>query len=106
MFVCSDDGDTSYVVRVTHSPETIDNPLTVVTFAVTITPECQGTVTYNWNFGDGNTSTVTTSTVTHAFQTSGTYNVQLSLTNNDGCNLNQTIPITVNNRVPSRPTVH
>jgi PKD repeat protein len=43
-------------------------------------------VSYNWNFGDGSTSTQ--QAVNHSFATSGTYNVQLSVT--DGVNTTTT----------------
>jgi gliding motility-associated-like protein len=38
---------------------------------------------WNWNFGDGNTSNQTNPT--HIYQTNGTYQVQLIVQNTDGC---------------------
>ena len=38
---------------------------------------------WNWNFGDGNTSNQTSPT--HVYQTNGTYQVQLIVQNTDGC---------------------
>jgi gliding motility-associated-like protein len=40
---------------------------------------------YFWDFGDGNTQTTTTSTVTHAYLNSGTYSVTLRITDLNGC---------------------
>jgi gliding motility-associated-like protein len=42
-----------------------------------------GTVSYNWDLGDG--STPTTTDVTHTYLTSGTFNVKLVATSNLGC---------------------
>ncbi|MFZ1705452.1 MAG: PKD domain-containing protein [Saprospiraceae bacterium] len=43
----------------------------------------QDIVTYNWNFGDNNSSTF--ATPTHTYSEEGYYNVCLSITNNNGC---------------------
>ena len=43
----------------------------------------QGTLTYNWNFGDGNSSTL--KDPTHVFSKPGTYSVKLITTSNLGC---------------------
>ena len=92
------------VVNVTYSPNPVNNPKTEVTFNVDINPECLGTITYEWNFSDGSDSqTVSTSSVTHTFDASQTYNVTLTLTNQDGCQITKTIPITVNDLPPSKP---
>jgi gliding motility-associated-like protein len=51
---------------------------------VSFTNTSTGTsLTYAWNFGDGGTSTLTSPT--HAYSTSGTYNVRLIATNGIGC---------------------
>ncbi|WP_421875097.1 PKD domain-containing protein [Marinoscillum sp.] len=42
-----------------------------------------GTMTYDWSFGDGNTSTATSPT--HSFSNPGSYTVQLTATSNNGC---------------------
>ncbi|WP_462243972.1 gliding motility-associated C-terminal domain-containing protein [Ferruginibacter sp.] len=42
-----------------------------------------GAITYDWNFGDGNTSTL--ANPTHAYTTTGTFDVTLIVTNRDGC---------------------
>lgn len=51
-----------------------------VTFSNTSTG---GTLLYNWNFGDGNTSTV--ENPTHAYTNPGKYEVCLEVTNSPGC---------------------
>jgi gliding motility-associated-like protein len=48
---------------------------------------------WQWNFGDGNTSTQ--QNPTHTYSTAGTYNVQLSVTTNNNCVGSTTIPYTV-----------
>ncbi len=42
-----------------------------------------GTLTYQWNFGDGNTSTA--ANPTHHYTKKGLYHVSLTVTNSDGC---------------------
>jgi PKD repeat protein len=42
-----------------------------------------GTITYNWNFGDGQTSTL--QNPTHAYATAGTYPVRLIIITDNGC---------------------
>lgn len=42
-----------------------------------------GTVTYQWNFGDGNSSTLTSPA--HTFATEGAYTVTLTATSSNGC---------------------
>jgi hypothetical protein len=40
--------------------------------------------TYAWDFGDGNTATMTTATVPHVFLVDGAYTVELTVTDTDG----------------------
>lgn len=54
-----------------------------VTFTSTSSSGVPGPMTYLWNFGDGTTST--TAGPIHAFSTSGTYNIALTVTNSQGC---------------------
>ena len=55
-----------------------------VTFIGTGT-DPDGTVdSYSWDFGDGNTSTGATATVSHAYSVLGTYTVTLTVTDNGG----------------------
>lgn len=50
-------------------------------------------ITWNWNFGDGTTSTQ--QDVSHNFTTSGTYNVQLTVTDGGTCTSDTVIPVHV-----------
>lgn len=47
---------------------------------------------YLWDFGDGNSTTVTTSTVTHTYTNVGTYSVTLTITDLNGCTSTITRP--------------
>ena len=49
--------------------------------------------TWAWDFGDGNTSTA--QNPSNSYAASGNYNVQLTVTTNDGCTHSVTIPVTV-----------
>ncbi|MEI8278656.1 MAG: PKD domain-containing protein [Bacteroidota bacterium] len=54
-----------------------------VSFTNLSNPLVPGTVTYQWNFGDGNISP--SQNPTHTYATSGYYNVTLIVTNSQGC---------------------
>jgi gliding motility-associated-like protein len=47
-----------------------------------------GTLTYLWDFGDGNTSTLPAPS--HVFNVKGTYTVSLTVTSSEGCTANST----------------
>ncbi len=49
----------------------------------TVTPVGTNITSYNWSFGDGNTSTL--QSPQHTYATYGIYNVTLTVTNNKGC---------------------
>ncbi len=59
-----------------------------------------GILTYQWSFGDGNTSTLTNPV--HTYSTSGSFTVSLIVINSSGCRDTLTRPnvITVGSRVP------
>ena len=61
-----------------------------VTFtdATVISPGGPPIGTWAWNFGDGNSTTVTVPTVTHTYSTPGTYPVSLIVTDTNGCSGN------------------
>ncbi len=60
-----------------------------VTFNASKSNDLDGTIiSYEWNFGDGSTTTVYNPIVTHNYTAAGTYNVALIVTDND--NLNST----------------
>jgi PKD repeat protein len=74
-------------------PETGTAPLTVYFLGSGI--DHDGTiVSYNWNFGDGNTSTE--ETPSHTFQSSNTYTVTFTVEDNDGAKTTETLTVTVN----------
>jgi parallel beta-helix repeat protein len=41
-------------------------------------------INFEWDFGDGNVTTVTTSVISHVYVAPGTYSVNLTVTDNDG----------------------
>jgi gliding motility-associated-like protein len=89
----------------THTLTTLSPPL--LSFTPTTTSPCSAQYTFNssmsiasgtivsfqWFFGDGNTSLATNPQ--HTYATSGTYNVKLRATSNRGCVDSVIVPITV-----------
>jgi PKD repeat protein len=56
-----------------------------VTFDATDSFNPYGSITdYAWNFGDGNATTTTSTTINHIYETLGTYNVSLTVTDEFG----------------------
>ena len=54
--------------------------------------------TWDWDFGDGNTTTITfpaSPNVTHIFTNGGTFSVSLTITTSDNCTATQTSPVTI-----------
>ncbi len=54
-----------------------------------------GAISYQWFFGDGNTSTSSAPVVTHSYTTAGTYTITLIATNDCNCTDTATSTITV-----------
>ena len=54
-------------------------------------------LTYTWDFGDGNITTVTSPTVTHTYKTFGNYSAILNVTDNDNFYNSSTLTLTVHN---------
>ncbi|MEO8087593.1 MAG: PKD domain-containing protein, partial [Bacteroidota bacterium] len=86
--------------------QVVIDPLPVASF--TATSVCQGIATtvnsgntsgnisnWNWNFNNGGGSTSTLQNPSYTYTTSGTYNVQLSITDNHGCIDDTTISVNV-----------
>lgn len=70
----------------TYSPDIPDVNETV-TFDASVSQDPDGSIiSYTWNFDDGNVTTVNATTITHAFSTVGSYDVNLTVTDNDGLN--------------------
>jgi PKD repeat protein len=65
----------------------------VVTFADLSSTNGGSPINYNWDFGDGIQSD--TASLNHTFQNPGTYNVALTVTNEQGCSSDTTQSITV-----------
>jgi PKD repeat protein len=80
--------------NLTATFETIDNGNGNFSFAST--SNTGGSVTYNWNFGDGNSSTL--ANPTHNYTNSGTYAPYLTVTDSVNCTVNftDTVSVTIN----------
>lgn len=61
--------------------------------AATFTNTSNGASNYDWDFGDGNSSTLQNDT--HQYATAGTYNVTLTISSGSGCSDAITQPITI-----------
>lgn len=74
----------------------------LVSFDASASTDADGTITsYSWNFGDGTTGTG--AQVNHTFQTQGSYNVQLTIT--DNTSLTSTITKSILILEPNEPPV-
>jgi PKD repeat protein len=80
-------------------PDVTAATLSVVTFNGSGSSDPDGTIaSYAWNFGDG--ATASGVSVTHAFSSSGTYAVTLTVTDNKGSTATDTAVATITNRPP------
>ncbi len=89
---CVDDTVVNFVIRIrpkanfsisapNYTPNVYARPTYTFTNSTTVNDACPN-MSYNWNFGDGYTSSSTNPT--HIFRGSGTYTVTLIATNNNG----------------------
>ncbi|RLG27144.1 hypothetical protein DRN76_00390 [Methanosarcinales archaeon] len=87
--------DTRYNISVTVKEEqpvtsftcTPENPIVnqTIIFNASLSYDPDGNITsYDWNFGDGNTTNTTEKTITHSYASAGDYNVILTVTDDDG----------------------
>ncbi|RMG87837.1 MAG: PKD domain-containing protein, partial [Bacteroidetes bacterium] len=87
----------------TATPTSGFAPLTV-SFDATASSDPNGsTLTYAWDFGDGNSGNGVT--VNHTYTTFGTFTATLTVTNNNGASDTETATITVQNPNPIPPTI-
>ncbi len=85
----------SPVASFNMTPSGGDAPL-IVDFDASGAFDPDGTiVSYEWDFGDGGSDTTTVSSTTHTFNSAGTFNVALTVTDNQGSTDTIVQPITV-----------
>src|SRR5208337_5640538 len=72
----------SPVAIFTYTPD-IPHPGDTIVFDASASYAPAGSIVqYMWDFGDGNVTTVTSTTVTHSYPLDGNYTVQLTVTDN------------------------
>ncbi len=73
-------------------------PDEIIMFNASASYDLDGNIlTYMWNFGDGNITTTTSSTVIHSYRTFGNYSVTLNITDNDSFYNSSTLTLTIHN---------
>lgn len=88
------------VVMFTESSQTVYTG-TIITFDASSSYDPDGSiVSYRWNFGDGNSTIVTSPMITHVYSENGTYVVTLMVTDNDAATASSSSTKTVLNRPP------
>ena len=72
---------------------------TEVTYSATASDPGDDTLTYSWDFGDGNTASG--QDVTHIYSDNGNYTITLTVSDDDNASSTQTLNVTVNNVAPT-----
>ena len=75
-----------------------------VNFDATASSDDQGIAEYEWNFGDGNSETITTSSINHTYDAAGSYTVDLTVRDAQG-ELDTTSQVVVVEQAPSAPVI-
>ena len=84
-------------------PNPAGNPRRNITFTVSASDSDGDPLSYRINFGDG-TSSSSGSTVNHAYNTKGTYNVTVTVSDNHGHSVSKSIQMVVNDNKPVKVT--
>lgn len=85
----------------TANPQTAGEGATI-TFNATVVAPAIDTLTYAWNFGDGDTTTTSGSQVTHQYGNNGVYQVIVTVTDDDNATVSSTpVQVTINNLPPT-----
>jgi PKD repeat protein len=92
-------GNQPPVARISANPTSGDAPLTVQFSGTGSSDPEGGALTYGWNFGDGGTSS--SATVSHTYQSAGTFTATLTVTDNGGLQSSTTQTITAGTRAPT-----
>ncbi|MEV4026819.1 ThuA domain-containing protein [Actinosynnema sp. NPDC050801] len=92
-------GPRSPIARATATPNSGGTPLTVQFSSAGSSDPGGSPLTYRWTFGDGGTSTA--ANPSHTYTTSGTFNVQLTVTNATGKSGTANLTVTSGNTAPT-----
>ena len=84
------------------SPTSISNPYETATFTASATDPDGDTLTYQINFGDGNSSNG--NNVTHAYTQAGQYTATLTVSDGNGGISTKQLTVNVSDLPPSAPT--
>ena len=85
----------------TVSPTSISNPYETATFTASATDPDRDTLTYQINFGDGNSSSG--NNVTHAYTQAGLYTATLTVSDGNGGMSTKELTVNVSDLPPSAP---
>ena len=97
------------IVLILHAPVPVFNfsptssyALQVVLFNASMSYDPDGIiVSYTWNFGDSNSTTVTESSTDHVYKKAGNFTVTLTVTDDDAISNSTNLPIVVKKRTTS-----